>query len=107
HHFPLLEFYSSYGGYPGGLGPARNPPSRTRDWPVMNDARSEHIHTTASAISIGFPNRPIGWQPRMNLWTAGTRNIRSAIGVSANPGHTALIRIPFRAVSSAADLVNP
>src|SRR5208283_1297145 len=102
HHFPLLEFYSSYGGYPGGLGPARKPPSRTRDWPVMKDARSEHIHTTASAISNGLPNRPMGWQLRTNLWTSGAPKIRSAIGVSMAAGHKALMRMPFRAVSSAA-----
>src|SRR5713226_6076198 len=59
------------GNYWGGLGPARNPPSRTRDWPVMNEARSEHIHTTASAISIGIPKRPIGWRPRPNFFISG------------------------------------
>ena len=39
----------------------------------MNDARSEHIHTTASAISAGFPKRPMGWQLNnvfVNLWSA-------------------------------------
>jgi hypothetical protein len=46
--------------YDGKLGPAMNPPSRTNDCPVINDARSEHIHTTASAISIDFPNLPMG-----------------------------------------------
>jgi hypothetical protein len=45
--------------YFGELGPASRPPSRTKDWPVMKDAWSEHIHTTASAISVGFPKRDL------------------------------------------------
>ena len=36
------------------------PPSTTCDAPVMNDALSEHIQTTASAISSGTPMRFIG-----------------------------------------------
>src|SRR5579872_2784942 len=73
----------------------------------MNEAWSEHIHTTASAISIGFPNRPIGWHPTAYLRAAGTRRVRSDIGVSTNAGHTAFTRIPALAVSSAAVFVNP
>ena len=73
----------------------------------MNDARSEHIHTTASATSDGFPKRPIGWRPTTALWTCGAPKSRSDIDVSIAAGHTALIRIPLRAVSSAADFVSP
>ncbi len=39
---------------------AKYPPSTTCDAPVMNDALSEHIQTTASAISSGTPMRFIG-----------------------------------------------
>src|SRR5580704_5515911 len=77
------------------------------DWPVMKDARSEHIHTTASAISAGFAKRPIGWQLRTYLWTSGAPKVRLAIGVSITPGHTALTRILVRAFSSAAVFVRP
>ena len=73
----------------------------------MKEARSEHIHNTASAISDGLAKRPMGWQLTTYLWTAGARKIRSAIGVSVNPGHTALIRIPLLAFSSAAVFVRP
>src|SRR5580658_7082339 len=73
----------------------------------MKEARSEHIHNTASAISDGLAKRPMGWQLTTYLWTAGARKIRSAIGVSVNPGHTALIRIPFLAFSRAAVFVSP
>src|SRR5271155_5086578 len=73
----------------------------------MKDARSEHIHTTASAISAGLPKRPMGWQLSAYLWTAGAPKSRSAIGVSIAAGHTELIRIPLRAFSSAADFVSP
>jgi hypothetical protein len=86
---------------------SRKPPWRTRDWPVMKDARSEHIHTTASAISADLPKRPMGWQPRTYLWTAGAPKSRSPIAVSITPGHTALIRIPLLAFSSAAVFVRP
>ena len=55
-----------------------------------------------NAISIGLPRRPTGWQLRTYLRTPGARKIRSAIGVSVNPGHTALIRIPLFAFSRAA-----
>src|SRR5258708_21282279 len=83
------------------------PQSRIRDWAVMKDAGSEHIDTRASAISAGVPKRPIGWQPRTYLWTAGAPKIRLAIGVSIAEGHTVLTRIPLRAFSSAAVLVSP
>jgi len=73
----------------------------------MKDARSEHIHSTASAISIGFPRRPMGWQLTTYLRAAGARRLRSDMGVSINPGHTALIRIPLFAFSSAAVFVKP
>src|SRR6266568_1599724 len=94
-------------GYWGGLGlgPARNPPSRTRDWPVINEARSEHIQTTASAISLGVPNRPIGCRPRICFWISGSPKRRSAMGVSITAGHTTFTRMPLRAFSSAAVLV--
>src|SRR6185436_13050636 len=47
--------------YSGGtFGPARKPPSRTKLCPVMNPAAPEHIHKTASATSIGLPNRAMG-----------------------------------------------
>src|SRR5580704_5535451 len=73
----------------------------------MKDARSEHIHATASAISVGLPKRPMGWQLRTYLWTAGALKSRSPIDVSTTAGHTALIRILLLAVSSAADFVSP
>src|SRR6266567_1067035 len=94
-------------GYWGGLGlgPARNPPSRTRDWPVMKEARPEHIHTTASATSLGVPNRPMGWRPSANFFISGSPKRRSPMGVSITAGHTTFTRIPLRAFSSAAVLV--
>src|ERR1700677_4593917 len=73
----------------------------------MKEARSEHIHNTASAISAGLPKRPTGWRPTTDLQTAGAPKRRSPIGVSITPGHTALIRIPLLAFSSAAVFVNP
>ncbi len=73
----------------------------------MKDALSEHIQTTASAISIGFPKRPMGWQLRTYLWTCGAPKILSAIGVSITAGHTALTRIPLFAFSNAALFVSP
>ena len=39
---------------------ALKPPSTTCEAPVMNDALSEHIQTTASAISSALPRRCIG-----------------------------------------------
>ena len=39
---------------------AMNPPSAAIACPVMNDAASEHSHTTVSAISSGRPRRPTG-----------------------------------------------
>src|SRR5271157_1250770 len=73
----------------------------------MKDARSEHIHATASAISVGLPKRPMGWQLRTYLWTSGAPKTLSAKGVSTAAGHIALIRILFRAFSNAADFVSP
>src|SRR5450755_3480961 len=73
----------------------------------MKDARSEHIHTTASAISADLPKRPMRWQPTTYLWTVGAPKSRSPIAVSITPGHTALIRIPLLAFSSAAVFVRP
>src|SRR5580700_10956699 len=93
--------------YVGITGPAINPPSSVNACPVINEARSEHIHSTASAISIGLPKRPIGCSPTIYFSTCGSPNSRSPIGVAITAGHTALIRIPLRAVSSAADFVSP
>src|SRR5882762_7739365 len=95
------------GYWAGALGPARNPPSRTSDWPVMKEARSEHIQRTASATSVGLPKRPMGWRPRANLFISGAPKIRSPMGVSMTAGQTALMRIPLVAFSSAALLVRP
>src|SRR5882672_8517628 len=92
--------------YLGALGPARKPPSRTRDWPVMKEAPSEHIHTTAAAISSGLPKRPMGCRPSANFFASGAPQRRSPIGVSITAGHTTFTRMPLRAVSSAADLVS-
>ena len=38
--------------------PGNLPRSTTIDAPVTKPPRSEHIHSTASAISSGFPRRP-------------------------------------------------
>src|SRR6266852_4240637 len=73
----------------------------------MNPAVLEHIQTTASATSRGWPNRPIGLSPITHSWTSGFPNKRAAIGVSMTAGQTALTLIPFFATSSAADLVSP
>src|SRR5580658_7609405 len=77
------------------------------DWPVMKEARSEHIHRTASEISDGAPKRPMGWRLRANLFASGSPKRRSAMGVSITAGQTAFTRIPLRAVSSAAAFVRP
>src|SRR6185312_11551212 len=42
------------------------PPSITCEAPVMNDALSEHIQATASAISLGTPKRRIGTFARIS-----------------------------------------
>jgi hypothetical protein len=34
----------------------------------MKEAPSEHIHTTASAISSGLPKRPMGWRLSANFF---------------------------------------
>ena len=47
---------------------ARSPPSTFIGWPVTNEAASEQSHTTASAISSGFPSRPI-FCSAVNFWT--------------------------------------
>src|SRR5713226_9451479 len=73
----------------------------------MKDARSEHIHTTASATSIGVPNRPMGWRPSAYFLTSGSPKRRSPIGVSITAGHTTLMRMPLRAVSRTTALVSP
>src|SRR5579862_3148473 len=73
----------------------------------MNDALSEHIHSTASAISMGLPKRPRGCCDSTHLFTSGSPNARSAIAVSITAGHTAFTRIPAFAHSSAAVRVNP
>src|SRR5271170_7343287 len=101
--------YSNYEtrSYPGGLGPARYPPSRINDWPVIKDARSEQIHKTASATSVGFPRRPRGWSPIAYFLISGAPKARSPISVSITAGHTAFTRIRFRAFSSAATFVKP
>ena len=62
-------------------GPARKPPSRTRDWPVMKDARSEHIHTTASAISAGSSQTADGMATE-NVFV-DRRSAKEPIGPSA------------------------
>src|SRR5712691_8231868 len=87
---------------------ATMPPSTGIGKPVTNDAASEHSHTTASAISSGFPIRPTGSTAAIlsalpALWAV----IRSTIGVLITPGHTAFTRIPDLAYSNAAVLVSP
>ena len=63
-----------------------NPPSRTRDWPVIKDARSEHMHTTASATSSGIPNRPRGWRSTRCFRITGSLKTRFSKGVSITDG---------------------
>jgi hypothetical protein len=69
------------------------------------EASSEHIHTTALAISSGCPMRPTG-SNAVNCSMASFFS-RKAIhhGVCITPGQTAFTRIPCSAYSNAAVLL--
>src|SRR6266699_4583736 len=74
----------------------------------MRLAPGLHSQRTAAAISSGRPSRPIGWSLTMSSMVIDSLAIMSAtIGVSMAPGHTALMRIPLEAYSSAALFVSP
>src|SRR6266550_8163321 len=84
------------------------PPSTASAWPVTKLAKGLHSQTTAAAISSGRPSRPIGWSLTISSIVSDSLAIMSAtIGVSMVPGHTALMRMPLEAYSSAALFVSP
>src|SRR5690606_22378314 len=74
--------------------PASQPPSRTIAEPVMKAASSEHIQTTALAISSGRPSRPMGSTLNMAARDAGLMVSPPTIAVSTNPGQIAQTRTP-------------
>src|SRR5262249_9084662 len=87
---------------------ATAPPSTDMACPVTKDAASEHSHTTASAISSGFPIRPTGSAAAIRSAMPGRLAVTlSTIGVWITPGHTAFTRTPDLAYSNAAVRVNP
>src|SRR6516225_9137607 len=66
-------------------------------------------HTTADAISLGSPKRPIGSRASIAFTISGSLFLvtATAIGVLMIPGQTALMRIPCVVYSSAAERVRP
>ena len=79
----------------------------TSDWPVINEAPSEHNHITAEATSSGFPMRPTGCAATIASLISGLLVATSINAVWMKPGHTALMRRPCLAYSSAAAFVRP
>src|SRR3970282_2584400 len=87
---------------------ATKPPSTAIACPVTNEASSEHIHTTALAISSGCPNRPTGSKSvNCSIVSFSLPVILSIMGICITPGHTAFTRIPSLAHSNADVFVNP
>src|SRR5690606_8284826 len=79
---------------------ARSPPSTRYSEPVTNEERSLARNATTSATSAGLATRPSGWvRPHaatVSSTVCSPRNRPAAqrsIGVSTEPGQTALARI--------------
>jgi hypothetical protein len=70
---------------------ATKPPSTGKATPSTMLAPGLHSQSTAAATSSGRPARPIGCSFKNSFMAAGS--MLSPIGVSMQPGHTALIRM--------------
>ena len=75
------------------------PPQTYSTWPVMTRDRSEARNATASAMSVGSPNRPVGTLRRSFSRAASSRS--RSIGVSTVPGATTLTRTLREDISTA------
>ncbi len=84
---------------------AVNPPSTNSSVPVMYDASSEAINSTALATSMGRPSRPMGIAANLASWLPPSPLAPEVSMAGMLPGLTELTRMPLLACCIAAALV--